>query len=254
MKFFDAALRADLRSEADFANLAYFGLCGALFVAPRGARSDSAERVIDRFERTRHRAEAYAAEHRVPAGVGLGLIARSAPRRAHPEVRVELEKLAAKNALSAVGPIEWPDESEVAQWQLELAAAHGLPVLVELPPRLGSAVVGTLFEAAAAAGVAGEQLVVVGVDFTNVRSIADRGAYTVADLSPAGLGWEAAADLVERYQRAISRRMMLSASAHASFDVLAAARFAERLRNSKLNPDELERILWGNAIDAFSLR
>lgn len=254
MRFFDASLRAGLRSDADFDNLAYFGLCGALFVGPRGARADSADQVIRRFEQTAGRARVYGSLHRVPVGVALGMIADSAPRRAHPEVMTDLEERAAAGELAAIGPIQWPDDSGTAEWQLELAEAHGLRVLVELPQRTGSAPIDSLVTAARSAGLDPSLLVIVGVDFTSFRAVTERDLYWIADLSPAGLGWEAAADLVERHGTAPCRRMMLSASAHSSFDVLAAARFAERLLVGELNPQSVDGILFENALHAFSLR
>ena len=254
MRFFDAALRSDLRTETDLDNLAYFGLRGALLVSAQGTSSDRAEAVIERFSNVLGRAVVLDADHDVAARVALALAADAAPRRSHPEVRTALESHADAGAIAAIGPIHWPDASPTAAWQLDVAASRNLAVVAQVPRHTGHAPLDSLVAAALSRGISEDRLVVFGADFTSIRTVLERGLHWIADLSPAGLGWEAAAELVERHGAPVARRMMLSISSHASFDVLAAARFAERLRGGTLNPAAVDRILWGNAATAFGLR
>jgi predicted metal-dependent TIM-barrel fold hydrolase len=254
VRFFDTALRVDLRTDADLANLAYFGLKGAQLVSEQGTSADSADRVIHRFSTVVRRAIEVAVEHELETRVALALAADAAPRRAHPEVRAAVDALAAAGKIAAIGPVPWPGPSPTAGWQFDVAASRGLAVVAEVRPHSGTAPLDSLVAEVAARGVSESKLLVFGADFTNIRTVIDRGLHWVADLSPAGLGWEAAAELVERHGGPVARRMMLSISSHASFDVLAAARFAERLRNGSLEPSAVDRILWGNAAAAFGLR
>lgn len=254
MKFFDAALRADLRTEADLANLAYFGLRGALLVNEQGTSADSADHVIRRFSVAVRRSAELTAQHGLETRVSLGLDAEAAPRRAHPEVLSAIERHAADDSIAAIGPIRWPDTTPTAGWQLDAAAALGLALIAQVAPHSGTAPLDSLIAEALSRGVERDRIIVMGVDFTSVRTVLDRGLRWVADLSPAGAGWEAAAELVERHGEPVTKRMMLSISSHESFDVLAAARLAERLRCGTLNPESVDRILWGNAAAAFGLR
>ncbi len=254
MKFYDVALRADLRTEADLENLVYFGLQETLVVCGEGAASDDAFRVLERFDRTQAAPEHLLEDHGIVATCALGLRASSAPRRAHPEIPEALKQRAATGALNAVGPLEWPDESGSSDWHFAIAAANGLPVLVEVAPRTGEGPVRALRKAVRAHSLEPTDVVMLGGDFTNVRAAAAAGFWFVADLSPGGLGWEAGAQLAERFGNRVAGKMMLSTSSHSSFDVLAAARFAERVRAGNLKPQVVEGILWSNAQDRFAPR
>lgn len=254
MKFFDVTLRADLRTDADLANLVYFGLRGALVVCPEGAAADDSIRAEERFDETIVATDRLAGLHGLVTSSAIGVRSSTAPRRAHPELQDALTGRATAGVLGAIGPIEWPDAEDTAAWQFSAAAASQLPVLVEVRPRTGEGPVRELGRLAEAQGVAPSDVVLLGCDFTNVRSAVAAGFWIVADLSPGGIGWEAGADLAERYGDRLARRMMLAISGHASFDVLAAARFAERLRRGDLNPAVVEGILWGNAHARFAPR
>ncbi|MFT6399398.1 MAG: putative metal-dependent TIM-barrel fold hydrolase [Bradymonadia bacterium] len=254
MKFFDVALRADLRTEADLANLVYFGLEGALVVCGEGRPSDDSVRVIERFDETIAAQGRLSLDHQIEVQAAIGLRASCAPRRAHPEVTEAMNERAVAGSLRAVGPIEWPDSTSTCLWQFEAARSNDLPVLVAVPPRTGEIPVHRLREFAQETGLEASDIVLFGCDFTNVRAAVQSGFWLVADLSLGGIGWEAGADLAERFGERVAARMMLSVSGHSGFDVLAAARFAERVRGGKLKPHVVEGILSANAQSRFAPR
>lgn len=251
MRFLDTRLDPTLRTDADLANLAWFGAVGAVVGPPVLERVETAAELIAAF---RHAVESEVPRVRaagLDAALILGVDAASRPRRSHPEVFHHLEVLAASGTLAGIGPIDI-DDSVALLGQVEIAARHRLPGVVRIPPLGGAAAVEHAFDAANRLGDARPVLVLDGCDYTSLRAALDADAWVTVDVSPGGQGCDAV-DMLVRFGDAALRRAMLASGASPAFDVLAIPRAAARLLDGGVPRAAVERVVHGNTAALFGL-
>jgi predicted metal-dependent TIM-barrel fold hydrolase len=134
MDIFDAHLPVDLLEDVDLDNLAYFGLTSAVCVMPvhrSYASSEDLLRSLDEHLREQvPRVEGF----KIRARVAAGIFPERAPERAIPEYYSRLEQLAARGAITVIGPLGWshgePWEEDIFRRHVEIAKRHELPIYV----------------------------------------------------------------------------------------------------------------------------
>lgn len=206
--------------------MAYFGHAAAVVVPALRTPARTAADVLRAFDRLVSRDAARVADAGIEPRVALGLLADVAPTRTHLEVYDRIATEADAGRLAAIGPIVFSNLA-VAEPQVEVAAATGLPLLVRTS-RAGRSGVESALEHASSLGVSPASIVFDGCGYMEARAVLDGGAWASLDLSPDGLG-NGAVDLVCRYGKLLFERAMFSAGGGTSVDVLAFARAAERL-------------------------
>lgn len=255
MQIFDAHVSGSSHDAADWENLAYFGTSAALIVADAPGPFEVADDAIDALETVARNGTAAARAWGVRAGVALGIVPETTPARAHATLWSWLEAQASQRQTWALGALRRDGLSRgdsALQMQLEIAAASSLPVLVDVRGPHARRDVEWVLERGTVAGLAAAATVFIGVDYTCLRAIVDAGARGVIALGASGSPPDEAAQMVARFGAPACRSLMISSAASAgATDVLAAARFARALGSARVPQNEIDRVLWSNAVDVF---
>jgi uncharacterized protein len=250
--WFDALLNARALSSRDLADLAFFGVTGALVasddaVGPGGARAvrQGWLETVAAVERLRRAGmAAYAA---------LGVHPRRIPARGLEALLAALPEALGRTevaALGAVGLMEGtPLEERVLLRQLELAGELRLPVVAAAPAgereRLTRRTLALLKEAALEPG----QVLLTGVDERTVRTVRACGHVACLSLSEGALADEGIHQAVRVVAALGPEGLVLGSGAGLSGgDLLALPRAADRLVKAGLSLAVVRRVCASNAL------
>jgi uncharacterized protein len=171
------------------------------------------------------------------------------------EVIELLPRFALKEGVVAVGEIGFdeitPAEERAYVAQLEFAVRHDMVVMVHSPHRDKKRGIQRSIAIAAEVGLAMEKLV---IDHNNEETVEDTlasGAWAAFTIYPhTKMGSERMVALVQRYG---AERVIVDSSADWGVsDPLAVPRTARMMLERGVAPGVVERVTWGNALEAYA--
>ena len=255
MRIFDTHLDVATLHDADLENLAYFGTSAGIAVPSRAQRFPDAASLASSLEQTvdADLARARAWRLRLRAAVGVHTDVR--PHRAFSGIWETLERLVALPDVCAVGVLGRDGLATGDSWlqeQLDLARRAGVPAIVDVRGSQPHEDVIATLELARDVGLRTSALLLLGVDYTNARPVVESGALAGLALGASHASPADAARMVARFGSGmLGRWVVANASAAAGSEVLASARFARALQRQGLATNDIDRVLWGNAVDGF---
>lgn len=250
--WFDAHLHGRGLGTRDLADLAFFGIAGALIpsddaVVPATAaaiRRDW-EATADAVRRLRRRG--------LSAWAALGVHPRRIPARGLEALLAELPALLGRPEVAALGDVGLDrggeQEERVLLRQLELAHELRRPVLVRTPWRGRERATRRVIALLREAGVEPSRVLVAPADARTVRMIRACGFKAGLWLSDGDGGDRAVAQAVRTVSSLGPEGIVLGSDAgQGGGDLLAVARAADRLARAKLSEAVVRRVCGENAV------
>ncbi len=264
LKLFDAHIYADGRAEADFANLAWFGVTHALVCAHAPRAFATARDLWQYFEALIAAEPERLGRFGIQARIAIGVHPGAVPSRAHYELWRELPFLLTLPEVAALGELSVEAEASgkalERQWELVerqariLAEAEvGLPLVFSLPrltdTRGRVACVERLAAVAGGCGLSPSDVLVQHVDWLTIDAVEAHGFFSGLSVHPLFLGVEEAVRAILHHDR---RRIVVgSALRQVPGDVLALPKLAVALAEAGVPSHEVERVIFGNAMGLF---
>lgn len=259
MKIFDAQLRSDTRTDDELRNLAYFDTEYVVTTAHPAQAFEDADSLLAYF---RHLIDSELERLRrcgLDGGVALGLLPKTRPRRAHPEVYSELPQLLADERVFAVGEIgAWVDNSshwELFDRQIRFALDANLPVIVTPPSDLRVNMTYKMMARAQQLGMRPERCMMNLLDARLLETAVEEGfvggiAVGYRHIEPR----EAAsivAGVLERVPAALDRIVLNSSLRRGAADILGIPKTVVALGEAGLSPAQIEKLAFENANRLF---
>lgn len=256
MRIFDTHVQALTLEEMDLENLAYFGTSAGILVPPRTERFVDAAGLGASLEDTVGRELVRARTWGLQLGAAVGVHPDVRPTRAFTGIWDTLERLVQLPQVWAIGVLGRDGLPAGDRWleeQLDLARRSGLPAIVDVRGAYTHDDVAVTLDAAREVGLDPKALVLMGIDYASARQVAASGAIAGLALGGTHAPPADAARLVRRFGDAMRDRWVVaSATAAERTDVLATARFAGALVREGVATNDIDRVLWSNAVEVFS--
>ncbi|MFC3994705.1 TatD family hydrolase [Nocardiopsis sediminis] len=165
-----------------------------------------------------------------------------------------LPRYLAKDGVVAVGEVgfdsQTAEEEKAFRYQLDLAADHGLPVLVHTPHRDKAAGTRRTLELVAASGLPPEMVLVDHLNETTVAMVDDAGCTLGFSIYP-----DTKMDPVRMVrilaERGLERVVVNSAADWGHSDPLSTAHTGREMLAAGFGEDDVDRVLWRNPVEFF---
>ncbi|WP_165987305.1 TatD family hydrolase [Streptomyces sp. YIM 98790] len=165
-----------------------------------------------------------------------------------------LPRYLAKDGVVAVGETGFDsmtsDEEKVFRRHLDLAAEHGLPVLVHTPHRDKAAGTRRTLELVAASGLPPERVLVDHLNEVTVGMVADSGCWMGFSIYPDTKMDEHRMVRILT-ERGLERMIVNSAADWGRSDPLKTARTGHAMREAGFTEDDVDRVLWRNPVEFY---
>ncbi|WP_067970584.1 TatD family hydrolase [Nocardiopsis trehalosi] len=166
-----------------------------------------------------------------------------------------LPRYLAKDGVVAVGEVgfdsQTADEEKAFRRQLDMAAEHGLPVLVHTPHRDKAAGTRRTLELVARSGIPPERVLVDHLNETTVAMVDDSGCTLGFSIYP-DTKMDARRMVRILAERGLERVVVNSAADWGHSDPLSTARTGEAMLAAGFTEADAERVLWDNPVEFFA--
>ena len=258
LRFFDAHVRTDTRSDDDLKNLSYFETDDVLTTAHAYEAFERAEDLLEYFEWLRTDECARIERCGMEPHVALGVLPDATPRRSHPEVWTELPEMLERPRVAALGEIgAWEDSErhwELFERQARMAREAGVPILATPPTELKVNMTYKMMLHLEEVGVSPDDVMMNYLDERLVETVVRDGfvagvAVGTPNLSPRTAA-ETLVDAVEAVGHA-ERIVLNSALRTGQSDVLGIPKTASVLDDLGMSEKTIDRLVYRNAAELF---
>jgi hypothetical protein len=257
MRFFDPHIHVTSRTTDDYEAMAAAGVRAV--VEPAfwlGQPRTNVGSFVDYFSSLVGWERFRAAQFGISHYCAIGLNSKEANDRAlAKDVLDVLPRFAFKEGVVAIGEIGYDEitdaEEEAFAWQLDFAVKNDMVVMVHSPHRDKKRGIVRSLDLAAECGLPMERLV---IDHNNEETVEDTlnaGAWAAFTIYPhTKMGSARMADIVEKYG---SERIIVDSSADWGVsDPLSVPKTAKLMIERGIDPEDVRRTTWQNALDAYA--
>jgi len=257
MRFFDPHIHMTSRTTDDYEAMAAAGIRAVIEPAfwlgqPRTTIGTFVDYYSALVGWERFRASQFGISHYCAIGLNSKEANNESLAR---EVLELLPRFAFKEGVVCIGEIGYdeitPAEERAYQQQLQLALDNDMVVMVHSPHRDKKRGIRRSLDVAKEVGVPFGKLIIDHNNEETVDDVLDAGAWVAFSIYPhSKMGSERMVEIVRRYG---SERLMVDSSADWGVsDPLAVPKTAHLMVERGVSPDVIERVTWGNALDAYA--
>jgi len=257
MRFFDPHVHMSSRTTDDYQAMVEAGVRAVIEPAfwlgqPRTRLGSFIDYFSSLVGWERFRASQFGVEHY--CAIGLNSKEANDPGLSK-EVLEILPRFALKSGVVAIGEIGFDEitqaEEEVYSWQVDFARAHDMPVMLHSPHRDKKNGIRRSLDIARTLGFPMESMIVDHNNEEPVEAALEAGAWAGFTIYPhTKMDSVRMVEVVRRYG---SERIIVDSSADWGVsDPLAVPRTAALMLERGIDPADVERCTWQNALDAYS--
>ena len=257
MRFFDPHIHMTSRTTDDYQSMADAGVRAIIEPAfwlgqPRTELGTFVDYYASLTGWERFRASQFGIAHHC----AIGLNSKEANNEAlAKEVLEVLPRFAFKEGVVAIGEIGYDEisaaEERAYQWQLDFARQHDMVVMVHSPHRDKKRGIIRSLEVAREVGVPATKLVIDHNNEETVEDVLNAGAWAAFTIYPhTKMGSERMCELVSKYG---SERIIVDSSADWGVsDPLSVPKTAALMLERGIDPEDVVKTTWQNALDAYA--
>jgi predicted metal-dependent TIM-barrel fold hydrolase len=257
MRFFDPHIHMISRTTDDYEAMARAGVRAVIEPAfwigqPRTTLGSFVDYFSQILGWERFRASQFGIAHHC----AIGLNSKEANNEAlAKDVLAVLPRFALKEGVVAIGEIGYDEisaaEERAYEWQLDFARRHDMVVMVHSPHRDKKRGIRRSLAVARDHGVPMTKLVIDHNNEETVEDVLEAGAWAAFTIYPhTKMGSERMVELVKRYG---PERIIVDSSADWGIsDPLSVPRTAALMLQRGIDAATVERVTWGNALDAYA--